>query len=189
MILYTLQTDPVLASIDRLGYAHCKARYIEEKYGEMAPIFLTAYRWLAKEGARYVAKPEGAELFYWAFGCPGDIERFAGSTLLTLDVPQGEALLFRMEAWKRVLQLTLLGDDGELRDFRRELAARGIAREQDILLTGFYPDLRAAVLASWQRLFRDQAEWQREEILEDIHLQAALWELRREWIVHRERIG
>ena len=188
MKLYTLQTNTVVERIDREGRVTCKESYIHQKYGEIAPIFLTAYRWLAREGAALVPPPEGAELFYWAFGDSADIERFTGSTLLVLEVPEGSALLFDQTEWNRILQLTLLGDEGEIRNFHREAEARGIKRETDILLTGFYPDLRTQVLASWPKLLRHHRTWITGKIPAEVHLQAALWEIRKEWITKREEI-
>ena len=65
--LYSAQTALVREVLLRDGVCFSRAAFVERKYGESAPIFLTAYRWFAAEAAKLVPPPPGAELPYWAF--------------------------------------------------------------------------------------------------------------------------
>ena len=50
------------------------------------------------------------------------------------------------------------------------------------MLTQFYPELRQAVLASWRRLFRHHEAIRAGDLTGVGGVQAALWQLRREWL-------
>ena len=111
------------------------------------------------------------------------METGKSSYVLALDVPVEEALFFDMFDWNQILQFHLLSKDPmeELR-FLEELNARGI-RANDIMLTGFYPDLRQRVLDSWELLFRHHNAVRLGNTEGIGKLQAALWQIRRDWVV------
>ena len=100
MILYASQAEPVWQEIRKNGVAFSKREYVRRKYGESAPVFLTAYNWFVRKLPQYVQKPEGAEFPYWAFAdqytLPGGS---TSSHLLTLEVPVEEAVYFDMYDW------------------------------------------------------------------------------------------
>lgn len=66
--LYSAQADAVLQVLERDGVSFSKAEYVRGKYGESAPIFLTAYSWFVSRMEKIVPRPQGAEFPYWAFG-------------------------------------------------------------------------------------------------------------------------
>ena len=181
--LYASQTEAVWNAICRDGVAFCKEDYIVKKYDAAAPVFLTAYRWFVEKAQAIVPRPEGAAFPYWVFADPMMMETGKSSYVLALDVPVEEALFFDMFDWNQILQFHLLSKDPmEERRFLEELNARGI-RANDIMLTGFYPDLRQRVLDSWELLFRHHNA-ARVGNTEGIgKLQAALWQIRRDWVV------
>lgn len=179
--LFTQQHRDVTRTLERDGVCFSKAEYVRRKYWESAPIFLTAYTWLAKESARFVPKPDAAELQYWAFTDPSSIEPSGDSQILVLDVPVAACVFFDLHDWNKVLSLQYLGaDDAEEARFRSRLQAYGIKHDSDILLTGFYPDLKREILASWQRLFRYHDAIARGE-RPFPSIQAALWQITRAW--------
>lgn len=181
--LYASQTEAVWNAVCRDGVAYCAEEYIIKKYEAAAPVFLTAYRWFVEKAQAMVPRPEGASFPYWVFADPMMMETGKSSYVLALDVPVEEALFFDMFDWNQILQFHLLSEDpGEERRFLEELSARGI-RANDIMLTGFYPDLRQRVLDSWELLFRHH-QAARLGNMEGIgKLQAALWQIRRDWVV------
>ena len=184
MILYASQAEPVWQEIQREGAAFSKREYVRKKYGESAPVFLTAYNWFVQKLPKYVPKPEGAEYPYWAFAdqytLPG------GSTtsrLLTLEVPVEEAVYFDMYDWNKVVQLKYMGRNAaDERAFLDELAMRGITT-RDVMLTDFYPDLKAQTFDSWKRLFRYHEDAKAGFPTQMGSLQAGLWCIRKEWVV------
>ena len=50
--LYTAQADPVIEAIRREGTCFSTEAYVQKKYGESAPIFVTAYSFFAREAAK-----------------------------------------------------------------------------------------------------------------------------------------
>lgn len=181
--LYTAQTEAVCGVLLRDGVCFSREEYVAKKYGETAPGFLTAYRWFAREAPRLVPRPEGAQLPYWAFADLYSVEASGPSRVLTLEVPRDQAVLFDLYDWNRVLQLGYLGEDeADTRAFRRELTLRGL-REYDVMTGSFYPELRQAIEASWQRLFRRHAALLSGDRSGVGGVQAALWCIRKEWIV------
>lgn len=181
--LYSAQTSLVREKLFREGVCFNRAVYVEKKYGESAPIFLTAYRWFAAEAARLVPPPPGAELPYWAFRDLYSVEPSGDGHALALDVPLDQVIFFDMYDWNKVVRLEYIGEtEAQERAFRRELRDRGITG-RDVMLTQFYPDQRQAVLESWKRLFRRHEAIRAGDLAGVGGVQAALWQLRREWVV------
>ena len=182
LTLYAAQAAPVLAALARDGVCHSRAEYVQKKYGESAPVFLTAYHWFVQQLPRFVPKPEGAEFPYWAFRELYSLDQAGTAGVLKLQVPKEQAVLFDLEDWTKITQLRYIGKDAadELA-FAKELAARGISWNQ-VMLTACYPDLKQQIYDSWQRLFRYHEALLRGEDCGGIRVQAGLWELRREWV-------
>lgn len=182
MTLYAAQARPVLEAIRRDGVCYSKAEYVQKKYGESAPVFLTAYNWFVRQLPRFVPKPEGAEFPYWAFRELYSLDRTGTAGVLRLQVPADRVVLFAVEDWTRIMQLRYIGADAaDERRFAGELSARGLRWEQ-VMLTEFYPDLKQQIYDSWQRLFRHHQALMRGEDCGALQVQAGLWELRREWV-------
>lgn len=185
MILYASQADPVWQAIRRDGIAFSREEYVRRKYGESAPVFLTAYRWFVQQLPRFVPKPEGAEFPYWAFSDQYLMETGRSSHVLTLQVPVEEAVFFDLQDWNKIVQLKYLGQtEAEERPFQQELKARGLF-PADVMLTNFYPDLKQQTFDSWQRLFRHHEALRRGEKPPIHQLQAGLWCIKKEWVLRR----
>ena len=183
--LYSMQAPAVIGAIERDGVCFCKRRFVESKYGLVAPGFLAAYTWFAREAAGIVPPPPGAELPYWVFADMYRLDGSGGGTVLFLDVPVSEAVFFDMYDWNRVLQLRYLPkDEKDGRDFRRELEERGLT-ETKVMTTPFYPELKARIEDSWRSLFRHDAAIRSGDRSGVGSLQAALWCIKREWITER----
>lgn len=188
VILYASQADPVWEVIVKDGAAFSKEVYVRRKYQESAPVFLTAYRWFVTQLPRFVPKPEGAEFPYWAFGDQYLMEAGYSSHVLTLEVPVNDAVYFDMQDWNKIIQLKYIGEtEAQERAFARDLHSRGLDYA-DVMLTGFYPDLKYQIYESWQRLFRHH-EAVKAGNREGIHsLQAGLWCIRKEWVLRDNHI-
>ncbi len=183
MILYASQTEPVWQAIQRDGVAFSKPEYVCKKYGDSAPVFLTAYQWFVRQLPRYVPKPEGAEFPYWAFGDQYLMETGRSSHVMTLEIPREEAVYFDMADWNKVVQLKYIGEtEADERTFQRELKERGIF-PADVMLTNFYPDLKQMTYDSWQRIFRHHEALRRGDAVPIHSLQAGLWCIRKEWVL------
>lgn len=180
--LYTAQSEAVVEAV-RSGTAFSCEAFVQKKYEESAPVFLTAYRWFSAEAAKLVPRPEGAGLPYWVFGSPQSVDLSGGGCPLTLCVPRDQAVFFDMYDWNRVLQMRYMGETpAQERAFQEELAMRGL-RETDVMLSGFYPELRQQIIASWSRLFRHHERIRAGDLTGVGAMQAALWCIRKEWVV------
>ena len=183
IMLYSSQAEIVLETLKRDVIFFSIKEYLNKKYEESAPIFTAAYDWFVKEATRHLPKPEGAEYPYWAFGDPYSVDQSAGNRIVTLHLPADQAVYFDMYDWNKILCLKYLGETEEdERAFGRMLSDYGIRKESDVILTGFYPDLKYQVMESWKRLFRhheDVLSGNRKEVRS---VQAGLWCLKKEWL-------
>ena len=123
IILYSPQSDAVIDAIQKDGVCYSKPEYIRAKYGESAPIFLTAYQWFVQQAEKLVKKPEGAQFPYWAVAQRSAVDVTGGGTVLTLRVPIEQAVYFDLYDWNKILQFRFLTDDPkEERKFVQELS-------------------------------------------------------------------
>lgn len=187
--LYSPQAQIVLDVLDRDGICFSRREYVQKKYEESAPVFLSAYDWFVKAAEAHVPKPQGAEYPYWAFKSPENVDPSAGGWILVLRVPLDEAVFFSLYDWNKILCLSYMGKtEKEEKEFRQTLLEYGIRRESDLILTNFYPELKRQVMDSWHRLFsHDQAI--RKAISENQPLsgvQAGLWCIKKEWVMGQD---
>lgn len=182
--LYTAQMPPVLEAIRRDGFCTSRASYVQKKYEESAGSFLEVYQWFAKEAAKTVPLPDGAELPYWAFEDIYNVEASdQDDHVLTLDVPKDQVILFDMFDWTKLMRFEYLGETPqEEKAFKEELRECGL-REYDVMMSRFYPEWKARILASWERLFRHHEALLRGDHTGVHSVQAALWKIEKEWIV------
>ena len=151
----------------------------------MADFYLKLYRWYARQGERFVPRPDGVEFPVWvSLSRESMLQLVEGSVVLTLRVPEEALLITDAERWGyRVNQWYIPLDQEDERRHNSELERYGIASESAIIDSdkgNFYPLLRRKIVDSWERLFTcpprcgDMA-------------QGTLWELRREWLQEVER--
>lgn len=184
--LFASQSEIVHQVLERDGVAYCKRRYVEQKYGNVGIVFLTAYDWFAGEMERRVPKPQGAEYPYWLYENAYSMTAEPGMFPMKLEIPKEQCVYFDVYDWNQVLSLKYLSSDPQdAAQFAQKLKDYGVRREMDVLTTAFYPELKQQVLQSWQRLFRFHAaiaavDNPRPQGVQS--LQAASWCLRSEWL-------
>ena len=180
--LYCAQNKKLVEIIQREGVCFSKKEYIESKYGESAKVFLAAYTWLANQAPKYVPKPDGAELHYWAFADKMDIEADSENAILVMDIPAQDCLLFNLYDWNKILKLQYIGaNEQEEASFREHIKNMGVKHDSHIMLTNFYPDLKKEIENSWQRLFKYHEELIKKE-RPITTVEGALWQIKKEWI-------
>lgn len=180
MTLFTAQQQVVLDVLQQSGTAFSKREYVEKKYREIGPVFLTAYSWFVNKAKDYVPMPEGAEYPYWVFRDPFNVPAEAGK-LHRLSVPADEAIFFDMHDWNKILQLHYIGEnEREEKAFTQDLLDRGLNYNK-VMLGSFYPAEKQQIMESWNRLFRwhEKIKAGDTDCVENI--QAALWCLKKEW--------
>lgn len=184
IVLYCAQAEVVLKTLERDGVCFSKRAYVEQKYQESAPVFVAAYGWFVQEAEKYLPRPAGAEYPYWAFADLYSVDQSGDSHVLRLRVPREEALFFDMYDWTKVLCHEYMGESqAEEARFRQKLADYGVRRGSDVATTNFYPDLKRELQQSWQRLFRYHEKIKAGMPTEVKVIQAALWQIKKEWII------
>ena len=178
IILYTAQMQVVLDTIEREGTTHVKREFIQQKYGDQAWVFGQAYTFFAQHAPAYVPQPEGAESGIWCFVDSRWAAAGPGGSMLKLEVPRNQAILFDSRIWNRMLNLQYVGKDAADEEaFEARLAGMGIKQSSEAYSTSFFPTVKREILDSWKRLFGSA------EGIEETYVQAGLWEIRREWVV------
>jgi hypothetical protein len=175
--LFTAQTQVVLDAIERDGYSRVKWEYIRRKYADESWIFQQAYSFFAQNAPRYVTPPEGAESGIWCF-CDWRLAiAGTGCSLIEMEVPRDQAVLFDSRLWNRMLNLQYIGkDEADEAAFEQRITSMGLKSSADAFATAFYPTVKREVTQSWQRLFGSA------EKCPEAYIEAGLWEIRREWI-------
>lgn len=183
--LYASLNDSVIEIIDRDGTCFSKKEFIKKKYEESSNIFITAYSWFSREASKLVEKPEDAEFPYWVFKDLSNLERFPNTSILELEVPVDEVVLFDMYDWNKVLSLEYIAkDDGDDKEFKNLLKQYGIKHDSDIMLTNFYPQLKKKITDSWSKLFEHHNKIKSGDYIGVKAVQAALWQIKKEWIIN-----
>lgn len=175
--LWTCQNKTVLDTITKQGVYHVKREYITKKYKEVSKIFLTAYDWFVINGKNIVQLPAGSEFPIWTWTDSRYVEHFEDSVILVLEVEKDKAILFDSGKWNKILNLSYIpkdANDDEI--FRNELERYNITDDSEVYMSNFYPLLKSKIRKSWDRLFDENIR------ISDVK-QAALWEIRKEWVV------
>lgn len=177
ILLWTAQRPIVLDTLEREGVYRVLRSFVEQKYGESGWNFQTAYQFFVQAARQVLPPPAGAESPVWCWPDPRWVGLDGDCALLRLTVPRAQVLLFDSRQWNAILNLSYLPTDAEDQAaFERELARQGVKSPLDLFRTPFYPQLRRRVENSWKQLFAPGAA------LDPRYTQAAVWELRREWV-------
>ena len=183
MRLYTSQTDIVLKAIEKDEVCYSKKEFVRQKYLESSNIFITAYSWFVKEAEKIVPKPEKAEYPYWAFKDLYNTDDSLGGNILTLEVPLDNAIFFDLFDWNKIICMKYIGvcEEDDIK-FREKIKKLGL-KETDIMLTNFYPELKAQIMESWKLLFRHHENIKIGNMDGIGGVQAGLWQIKKEWII------
>lgn len=183
VVLYTIQTSDVLKKLKENGYHVAKMNFIKEKYGDVAPVFVDAYKWYACNAEKIVPRPDEAESGVWSFRDPSYIEKHSGSHVLQIEAPIDKAVFFRMSDWNKRLNLRYIGKSSQEEDsYNQNLSRYGIGYEGDVYLTSFYPQLKNQLVKSWENLFMYDSQIKETGDLLFQDMQAGFWKLEWDWV-------
>lgn len=178
LTMWAAQTPMVWNIVEQDGVSWVKEEYIDKKYGEVAWIFKTAYRYFIRNMEQEIVRPQEAEFPVWLYRDPKWAGVNQGVEIRRLQIPKEEVLLFDLRKWSQVLNLEFLGTKEEKERFERELESQGIRDPLDVFATPYYPLLKRQVIKSWDHLFDI-------EETEESYLQGAVWCLKKEWLWER----
>ncbi|TDO94637.1 uncharacterized protein DUF3841 [Halanaerobium saccharolyticum] len=176
--IWTQQSQKVKELLLKKKRLTVKKRYIKQKYGSEAKIFLKAYNFFVKEAEKIVEKPEAAEYPFWAAADPETALSGGSGFLIKLKVPEDKIIFFDKKKWNQILKLSYLADNQKDANKHQEiLKKRGIADDSEVMLSPHYPVLKNKIKQSWQKLFEAETAEFNSEIKG-----AAVWELRYSWV-------
>lgn len=170
--MWTGQQKIVLETIEKTGEYYVKKEFIDQKYQETSWIFKEAYSFFARKASEIVAKPEQAESPVWLFKDRRWVFQNENTVLMKLTIPDDEIVLFDMNKWNKILNLSYLGD---AQSFEEKLKRQGITDPLEIFSKPFYPLLKKEVADSWTDVFQT-------DDTEEQYIQGAVWRLKRDWI-------
>ena len=178
VILYTAQSPVVLETLERDGVSRVKLAYIDRKYGDTSWVFQEAYSFFRQNASALLPKPDGAESPIWLFADSRWCFMGPDSVLMTFRIPRQQVLFFDQRVWNRILNLDYLGNDEKDEErFAKELKSIGLSNTHKLFSTSFYPMQKRRVRDSWKKLFTSAEDCPEE------YLQAAVWELRKDWLI------
>lgn len=176
--LWTQQSEKVRNLLFVQQRLTVKKRYIEQKYGSEAEIFLKAYDFFVKEAKRIVEKPEDAGYPFWAAADPQTALSGGSGFLLRLEVPEEKVIFFDKDKWNKILNLSYIPDDKEdLKKHKKTLEKYGITDDSEIVLSPHYPVLKDKIMESWQKVFDGENDG-----FTSKKKGAAIWELKADWV-------
>lgn len=173
--LWTSQDVRVYQSLQRGETYTVKKEYVKEKFGEVAWIFLEAYGYLGKMAAAQMEKPEGSESLIWTFRDRKWVKKEGDSVVMKLEVPVDQVLLFNLNKWNKILNLSFIGEAREEEQFASELAKMGIKDTLEVFRSSFYPVQKRKIIDSWKSVFDLQG-------ISDEYIQGGLWEIQPSWV-------
>lgn len=175
LIFYTAQSQVVIDAIEKDGYARVKKEYIQKKYGNSTRIFLSAYDWFVKQFQAKNMRPESAEYPFWLFHDLSYVDLYPEQELLKLCIPKNACILFDNSAWEQVLSMNYVGQNpSDQKSFDHKLENMGLDCGYRAFETPFYPHIKREIVDSWDRIFK---------ITENSVIRAAVWEIRKEWVI------
>ncbi|MFW5736767.1 MAG: DUF3841 domain-containing protein [Halanaerobium sp.] len=176
--IWTQQSKKVRELLFKEQRLTVKKRYIKQKYGSEAEIFLKAYDFFVKEAKKIVEKPKDAEYPFWAAADSQTALSGGSGFLIKLKVPKEKIIFFDKKKWNQILNLSYLADDQkDLNKHKRTLKDYGVNDDSEVILSPHYPLLKNKIIKSWQKLFEGKNEG-----FTTKKRGAAIWELRTEWI-------
>ena len=184
VILYTAQQPVVLEALERDGRSVVRREYIDRKYGDSSWVFQEAYSFFRQNAAALLPKPEDAESPVWLYRDSRWCFMTPDAVLMSFRIPREQVIFFDHRVWNRILNLEYLGkDEKDEERFEKELKNIGLTGTHKLFSTSFYPMQRRKVRDSWNSLFRSA------EGCPDTYQQAAVWELRKEWLFDVKNAG
>lgn len=178
--VWTKQHENVLKELRAAGRYTSKQRYVRADLEEHADLVIQAYDWLTRKASEHCPKPEDVTYPVWlSFSRESTMMPTPGTVILELQIPEERIIPVHISKWGGILNYSYLPlDDEDARRHRQMLRERGVD-DQRAVMTAFYPDVKREIMASWERLFQNNGEWNATEYY------GITWELREEWLTQQ----
>ncbi|MCH4890860.1 DUF3841 domain-containing protein [Acidaminobacter sp. JC074] len=174
MKVYSSQRQLVIDGLNEADY-FVKKTYITKKYGQVSHIMLHAYDWFIKQMG-HMYKPDHAEYPVWHALDSAYLTQGPDASVLELEIPESDLILFDNHGFERILQMNYIGIDPDDEEaFDESLRKKGISCGSDVFLKPHYPLEKKKILSSWPRVF---------DISSTSVVRAATWTIKPDWIIN-----
>ena len=170
----TRQHRAVLDDLNNSGRYVTSARHAAGEAPELKKLMIPCYDWLSEALARRIEKPADASYPVWVTLEDGGSYPKGKGVILELEAPEEALALISVEGWSAVLDYRYVSfDEEELRLHREEMDKMGLS-DAKACMSGFYPEIKRRIMASWDRIF----------VGPDFSgtRYGLLWEIRSEWV-------
>ena len=177
--LWTRQHEKALAELEETGVYQAKKRYVRNRMGDHADVYLDVYRWFRRQSEGLIDQPEKAEVPIWLATSPEQtppIREGIDSVIFELEVPQEDVIIMDTVKWDHIVNYWYIPKDkADAKKHQEQLDKYNIKSESSIYREDFYPQLKQKIIDSWDRLFDSSIQLSDET-------QAALWQIKEEWV-------
>ncbi len=176
-IVWTRQNAAVLEQLERDGRFIAREEFMRSAMEDTSEIMFQLYHWLATHMPTQAARPADASYPIWvALSRETCMPPETGIVMLELEVDEEVLALADITKWTRMMNYSYIPLNSADNDEHNSLLERYGIDDAKALMTPFYPQIRAKILKSWERLFDDSV------VLGGAGSYGLLWEVRREWI-------
>ena len=175
--VWTKQNRAVLDQLDAAGRFVADERYMRSELEDTADIMLFIYRWLAAHMPSGAVRPQDVSFPVWvSFSRETTMSPEPGYAVLKLKVDENLVTPVNIEKWTRITNYSYIPLDAEDESEHNRLMSKiGISSAQAVM-SGFYPDIKQKIIASWDRLFDDAA------MSGSSNAYGLMWEVKKEWV-------
>ncbi|MDO5689270.1 MAG: DUF3841 domain-containing protein [Tissierellia bacterium] len=175
--VWTKQHERMLQELEETGRYTAKSRYVRLDLGELAPLVIFAYEWLAANTPNQENRPEDAQTPIWiSLTQDSRMSLTPGTVLLELSIDPEIVTPINIGKWGAILNYSYIPKDPVDAKAHNELLAQQGINDAKAVMTPFYPVIKRQVTQSWKRLFDESVSLGVDSYYGNI------WEVRREWI-------
>ena len=175
--VWTKQNIAVLDQLSRDGRFIADEDFIRRELEDTADIMLSIYEWLADHSPTADKRPDDVRYPVWV-----SLEREAtmipedGYVVLELEIESDDIALLDTAKWTCITNYSYIPENEEDRERHTDyMKSLGISDARAVM-TEFYPEIKAEIIASWDRLFDENVR------LGSDTAYGIVWEVREEWI-------
>ena len=179
--IWTRQDIRSLDDIKNNGVFYSKAEYVKDQYRDIAPFYMSLYRWFVQAARSRMAVPEGIEFPIWcSVSRDGMLKPIEGTVCYELEVDADKVIFFDGKKWDSVLNHWYIpASEEDLTQYAKRISVVGLDVNTASFIQGKYANLypleKQRVMESWYRIF-DIEKW------DPYFTQANIWEIRPEMI-------
>ena len=175
--VWSKQHRSVYDTLMETGRYVAKRDFVHLDLEEHAPLVLEAYDWLVRHSPGAAQKPPDAELPVWlSYEGEATMMQSENTVIFELCIEKDRITPLNIAKWGAILNFSYIPLDGaDEKAHRAEMAALGLS-DAKACMSQFYPQVKAKIVQSWDRLFDENVKMGNELCY------GLVWELKREWI-------